>query len=152
AVYNGPPQRSVYAPDHLVTYPTVPELAQHLFKSLSADGFDLTDLIQWPRNTWIKDEDPDHPVVPHGFGYVYHRIMDNRPPPTVPIIMNTFYPPTQPSMSRAIQFGQALLKAIKAWDSDKTVAVIASGGLSHFVCDETFDREIIGLLQAYDFD
>ena len=92
------------------------------------------------------------PVVPHGFGYVYHRIMNDRPPPTVPIIMNTFYPPTQPSMSRAIEFGQSLLRAIKAWDSDKTVAVIASGGLSHFVCDETFDRNIIELLQAYDFD
>ena len=152
AIYNGPPQRDVYAPDHQVTYPAYPELAQHLFKALSADGFDLTDLINWPPNTWMKGEDPEHPVVPHGFGYIYHRIMDDRPPPTVPIVMNTFYPPTQPSMSRAIQFGQSLLKALKAWDSDKTVAVIASGGLSHFVCDETFDREIIGLLQSYDFD
>ena len=151
-IYNGPPGRTVYAPDHPVTYPGYPELAQHLFKSLSASGFDLTDLIRWPPNTWQKGEDPAKPIVPHGFGYVYHRIMDNAPPPTVPIIMNTFYPPTQPSMSRAIQFGEALLKAIKDWDSDKTVAVIASGGLSHFVCDETFDHQIMELLKTFDFD
>ena len=151
-IYNGPPQRNVYAPDHAVTYPAYPELAQYLFKALAADGFDLNDLISWPPNVWMRTVTPHPPIVPHGFSFVYHRILDNRPPPSVPIIMNTFYPPTQPSMSRAIEFGHALLKAIKAWDSDKTVAVVASGGLSHFVCDEAFDREVMGMLQAYDFD
>ena len=34
--------------------------------------------------------------------------------------------------------------------SDKTVAVIASGGLSHFVIDEAFDREVIRALEQND--
>ena len=91
-------------------------------------------------------------AVPHAFGFVYRQIMGDQPPPNVPILVNTFYPPTQPSMPRCIQFGKALLDAIRAWDSKQRVAIIASGGLSHFVCDETFDRKIIGHLQNADFD
>jgi hypothetical protein len=32
-VYNGPPQRSVYAPDHAVTHKAHPELATYLLKT-----------------------------------------------------------------------------------------------------------------------
>ena len=147
-VYNGPPQRAVYAPDHPVTHKAHPELALHLIGSLEAQGFDITDLMKWPGNVWMKAQ----PIVPHAFGFVYRQVMSDNPPPNVPILMNTFYTPTQPSMSRSIAFGKALLRAIEAWDSDKRVAVIASGGLSHFVCDEAFDRKIIGYLGNYDFD
>lgn len=147
-IYNGPPQRPVWGPDTRVTHPGHPELAVHLISSLRNDGFDLTDLFKWPPNTWVGGA----PVVPHAFGFVYHRIMANKPPPNVPILMNTFYPPTQPLMTRSIAFGNSLLEAIKAWDSDQRVAVIASGGLSHFVCDEAFDQKILGLMRNYDFD
>jgi hypothetical protein len=147
-IYNGPPQRAVFAPDHAVTYPAHPELALHLIHALEADGFDLTDLIAWPPNTWQKNE----PIVPHAYGFIYRQIMGDRPPPNVPILINTFYPPTQPSMLRAIAFGRSLLDAIKAWDSDKRVALIASGGLSHFVCDETLDAKLVGALGSYDFE
>lgn len=146
-IHNGPPQRSVYAPDHAVTHQGYPELATYLLNSFKADGFDLSDLYAWPDNTWMKDKSK---IVPHAFGFVYRQIMGDNPPPNVPILMNTFYPPTQPSMGRAIQFGHSLTKAIKAWDTDKKVAVIASGGLSHFVCDEPFDRKILGYLEAGD--
>ena len=148
-IHNGPPQRAVYAPDHAVTHQGHPELATYLLNQLKADGFDLADLYAWPDNSWMKDKSK---IVPHAFGFVYRQIMGDNPPPNVPILMNTFYPPTQPSMSRAIQFGHALTKAIKAWDTDKKVAVIASGGLSHFVCDEQFDQKILGYLAAGDLD
>jgi 3-O-methylgallate 3,4-dioxygenase len=146
-IYNGPPQRAVYAPDHPVTHKGLPELAQHLLTEIKADGFDLADLFAWPDNSWMKDQGK---IVPHAFGFVYRQIMGDNPPPTVPILMNTFYKPTQPTMARAIQFGHSLTKAIKSWKSDKKVAVIASGGLSHFVCDEAFDRKILGHLAAGD--
>ncbi len=45
-----------------------------------------------------------------------------------------------------------LRDAILAWPEDVRVAVIASGGLSHFVNDEEFDRDVIGKLAAYDYD
>lgn len=146
-IYNGPPQRAVFAPDHAITYPAHPELALHLIRALEADGFDLTDLNAWPPNTWQKNER----IVPHAYGFIYRQIMSDRPPPNVPILVNTFYPPTQPSMPRAIAFGRSLLDAIKSWGGDERVALIASGGLSHFVCDEVVDAKIVAALGSYDF-
>lgn len=149
AIYNGPPQRPVYAPDHPVTYPGFPELAQYLIRALQEDGFDIAEVLRWPVNTWMKTESY---AVPHAFAFIYHQIMQDDVPPNVPIILNTFYPPNQPSMRRCIQLGQSLFKAIQAWDSDKRVAIIASGGLTHFVCDEELDEKFIELFRNYDFE
>ena len=148
-IQNGPPQRAVYAPDRAVTYPGHPELALHLLRAFQNDDFDMTEVLQWPLNTWMK---PPGPVVPHAYGFIYHQIMQDQVPPNVPVIMNTFYPPNQPSMRRSIQFGKALFKAIQSWDSDQTVAIIASGGLSHFVCDEQLDQTFLQYFRAYDFE
>lgn len=145
---NGPPQRSVFAPENDVSYPALPELALHLIKSLSDDGFDLTEIVKWPPNVWLKQT----PVVPHAYGFIYHQIMGDRPPPSVPILMNTFYPPTQPSIGRSIGFAKALYAAIKSWESDKTVALLGSGGLTHFVCDEELDKVFLDCFRSYDFD
>ena len=106
------------------------------------------EIVSWPANTWQQNK----PIVPHAYGFVYRQIMSDNPPPTVPVFMNTFYPPNQPSMPRAIQFGKSLFEAIKAWDSDKRVAIISSGGLSHFVCDEELDQKFLGLFANYDLD
>jgi predicted class III extradiol MEMO1 family dioxygenase len=54
-------------------------------------------------------------------------------------------------MKRCIAFGNSLMNAIKAWPGDARVAIIASGGLSHFVCDEEFDQRIMKMLREYDF-
>ena len=48
----------------------------------------------------------------------------------VPININTVQFPL-PSAKRVYALGKAVGEAIAAWDSDKTVAVLASGGLSH---------------------
>jgi protocatechuate 4,5-dioxygenase beta chain len=48
----------------------------------------------------------------------------------VPICINTVQFPL-PKASRVYALGKAVGEAISAWDSSKTVAVIASGGLSH---------------------
>jgi hypothetical protein len=147
-IENGPPQRSVYAPEHRVTYSGHPGFALHLIQSLQNDEFDLTEVKQWPPNVWMKQQ----MVVPHAYGFIYHQIMRDQPPPSVPILMNTFYPPTQPSMTRAIAFGRSLFEAIESWDSDQKVAIIGSGGLSHFVCDEELDHRILKYFNAFDFD
>jgi 3-O-methylgallate 3,4-dioxygenase len=147
-IYNGPPQRAVYAPPVAMTHEGHPELALHIIQSQQKAGFDLADLLKWPPNTWMKNE----PIVPHAFGFVYRQIMSDHPPPNVPILVNTFYPPTQPSMPRCLQFGKALLEAVRSWDSNKRVAIIASGGLSHFVCDETLDRTFIEYLKTANLD
>jgi len=150
-VHNGPPQRAVYAPDRPVTHPCHPQLARHLIDWFERDGFDLTDIFAWPQNTWMKPL-PEKPIVPHAYGFVYRQVMGDNPPPHVPILLNCFYEPTQPSMRRCIAFGASLMNALKAWPGEQRVAIIASGGLSHFVCDEEFDRRIMDMLRRYDFE
>jgi 3-O-methylgallate 3,4-dioxygenase len=147
-IYNGPPGRKVYAPDTWIVHDGHPELALHLIKTLQAQHFDLTDLYKWPPNTWLQNS----LVVPHAYGFVYHQIMMDQPPPSVPILMNTFYRPTQPPIRRCIEFGHALIAAIRSWEQQLRVAVVASGGLTHFVCDEAQDREFIELLGNGDLE
>jgi hypothetical protein len=153
-VHNGPPQRVVYAPDKHVIHKAYPKLATYLIEAFQREGFDLADLMAWPENVWMEKNQgrkADYPVVPHAYSFVYHQIMGDNPPPHVPVLMNLFYPPTQPSMTRCIQFGRVLREAIAAWPEDVRVAVIASGGLSHFVNDEEFDRRVMKLLADYDY-
>lgn len=152
-VFNGPPQRAVYAPDHPVVHDAHPKLARYLLESLH-DHFDLNDLQAWPENVWMERQTgkkADYPVVPHAYSFIYHQVMGDNPPPHVPFILNLFYPPTQPSMKRCIQLGHALRDALTAWDSGVKVAMMGSGGLSHFVNDEEFDQRIMKALGSYDY-
>lgn len=63
----------------------------------------------------------------------------------VPICINTVQWPL-PNPKRAYALGSAVGEAIAAWDSDKTVVVIGSGGLSH-----QLDGERAGFINR-DFD
>ena len=54
-----------------------------------------------------------------------------------------YFPPNQPWPRRCYQLGQAICKAVEAFPGDTRVGIIASGGLSHFVVDEDFDRAIL---------
>ncbi len=148
--HNGPPQKAAWGPAEHRVHATHPALARHLIERFQQSDFDLSDLYAWPDNVWMKPL-PDYPVVPHAFGFVYERVMGGEPPPHVPVLMNCFYPPTQPSMARCIRFGEILRQAIEDWPEDVRVGVIASGGLSHFVADEDFDRRIMTLLSDYDY-
>ena len=67
------------------------------------------------------------------------------------LCFKTLYPPNQPSANRCFEFGKAVQRAIKSWDSEKTVAVFASGGLSHFVIDTELDQRILTAMQKNDF-
>lgn len=61
----------------------------------------------------------------------------------MPIFLNTYFPPNQPRPKRCYEFGQALRKAVEAFPGDARIGVLASGGLSHFLVDEDFDRAIL---------
>ena len=56
----------------------------------------------------------------------------------------------RPSPSRCYRFGKAIGEAITHWDADERIAVIATGGLSHFVVDEELDRTVIDALRSHD--
>lgn len=132
-------------------YPSLPrmhpgqaELGEHLIRSLMRDGFDVAQSRKIPVGTGRTHG------MPHAFAFVYRRIMNDRVLPNVPVFINTFYAPNQPSVARCFDLGRALQKAIAAWDSSKTVAIIASGGLSHFVIEEDLDRELLRAMLAND--
>src|SRR3546814_18687085 len=57
-------------------------------------------------------------------------IGEDTPIPIVPIVVNCFAPPL-PSLSRVVAVGHALRDAIAALATDKRVAIVATGGLSH---------------------
>jgi 3-O-methylgallate 3,4-dioxygenase len=42
-------------------------------------------------------------------------------------------------------------RAIKSWSGPERVAVVASGGVSHFVVDEDFDRRLLDAMQRRDY-
>ena len=79
-------------------------------------------------------------------------LMQGQTIPVVPIMQNTYYPPNQPRPRRSYEFGSALRNAIETWKSHARVAVLASGGFSHFVLDEELDHKALQALQDKDID
>ncbi|HET7004343.1 MAG TPA: extradiol ring-cleavage dioxygenase [Candidatus Binatia bacterium] len=114
-------------------YDTASELAEHLIRALTEAEFDIT------RCNKLRAEIG----VGHAFSFLYRRILPGTRLPMVPVMVNTYYPPNQPTPKRCYALGQAVRKAIEAWDSDKRVALLASGGLSHVVIDEEIDAMVI---------
>lgn len=121
------------AADDSSSYPAQPELAEHLIAGLVDAGFDIACSNQ------LKEE--------HGLGHAFARafswLMPEGAIPMVPIMVNTFYKPNQPTPKRCYEFGKAVRSAIESWDADKRVAIVASGGLSHVIIDEEVDQQTL---------
>ena len=83
--------------------------------------------------------------LPHAWSFVVKRVMEENLIPIVPIWQNTCYPPNQPTPKRCFEFGRAIRQAIESWSGGNgaRVAVMTSGGLSHFTVDEELDRTAI---------
>ncbi len=92
---------------------------------------------------------PRYQGMGHGFAFLVKRIMEDKPVPVVPIALNTCYPPNAITPRRAYALGMAVRDGIRAWSTDRRVAVMGSGGLSHLVVDEIIDRLTLkGLMEA----
>ena len=78
--------------------------------------------------------------VDHGHTQAIHFLNSDLTIPVVPIAVNTAAPPL-PTMDRCFQVGEMLRKSIESWESDKKVAIVASGGLSHWVPIPKIDSE-----------
>jgi Catalytic LigB subunit of aromatic ring-opening dioxygenase len=124
-------------------YPVHAGLAVHLTESLMDLGFDLA------SSKSLREGDGEG----HALAYVHrHVVAVDNPVPVVPIFLNTYYPPNQPRPARCYVLGQAVRRAVEAFSSDLRVGVLASGGLSHFLVDEDFDRAILKALADKDAD
>jgi len=121
------------------SYPVAKDLALHVHAQAVEDEFDVAACMQQPA-------DPDGTLrsVGHAIGFIYRRLLRDKPVPVVPVLLNTFYPPNQPTPKRCYEFGKSIGRAIRSWKSDARIAVVASGGISHFVVDEEWDYKMLG--------
>ena len=88
----------------------------------------------------------------HGVGFIVQRYFGGKPVPIIPVLLNTYYPPNAPKPARCYDIGRALREAIEESPRDLRVGIAASGGLSHFVVDETLDHAVIGAMAKGDAD
>jgi hypothetical protein len=131
------------APEESATYAGAPELADHILRSVADAGFDLAQSNTTPQNA-IRHG------IPHAFGFLYHSVLGDAPPPSVPVILNVHYPHNQPKTARCLELGRALQRAVKSFIGYKRVAMMASGGLSHFVVDEDLDKRVLQAMASGD--
>jgi 3-O-methylgallate 3,4-dioxygenase len=123
------------------TFPVDAALARHLIETLThTHEFDVAHVRVQPR----------HSPFGHAWNFVHQRLMKDRVVPIVPVLLNTYYPPNQPTPRRCYELGRAIRQAIAAWPATKRVGIVASGGLSHFVVDETLDRHVLDILAKKD--
>ena len=127
-----------YGPRKIPRVKGHPELAWHLAESLILNEFDMT----------IANEMP----VDHGCT-VPLSIMFNRPEQwpsrVIPVCVNVIqYPP--PTGLRCYNLGQAIRKAVDAFDDDLRVVIFGTGGMSHQLqgeraglINQEFDRRFL---------
>lgn len=91
------------------------DLAVDLLKGVVAQDFDLT---------YSQDAE-----LGHAFLTPFEHILGDRDLPVIPLLVNTYLPPI-PSPRRCYALGRAIAKALAS--RPEKIAVIASGGMSHF--------------------
>ncbi len=122
-------------------YPVHAPLALHLIQALSEADFDIAS-----SKSLRAGEGEGHAVA-----YVHRHVLDSaKPVPVIPVFLNTYFPPNQPTPRRSYKLGQAVRRAVSSFAGDARVGVLASGGLSHFLVDEDFDRAILKALADKD--
>jgi hypothetical protein len=133
------------SPAEGATYPGATELADHILDSLADENFDLAQSDDTPSGA-------PRGGIPHAYGFLYHSILQDKTPPSVPIILNVHFPHNTPKLQRCLDLGRGLYRAIKSFKGFGRVALMASGGLTHFVIDEELDQQVIAAMKKGDED
>lgn len=118
------------------------EFALKMITGLVDKGVDVATVAEIPKDSRAG--------LGHAFGFVVKRLLGPRKIPIVPILLNTYYPPNVPTAARCHDIGALMREVIEEEGSDLRVAIIASGGLSHFVVDEALDRSVIEAFEKRD--
>jgi hypothetical protein len=125
-------------------YPGQPALAEDLIRGLIRQGVDV--------GAVRRVVDPKQRGFGHAFGFIIERLMGEGAVPMLPVLLNTYFPPNTPTSARCFEIGTKITAALAASPNAARVAVIASGGLSHFLCEEAFDRRFLAALRSRDID
>ena len=130
-------------------YPVDSQLGEWLISQLASRNFDISAMNGLERGLFEG----------HAFSFIHKRYLQDSVDginmsdlPILPIILNTFDPPNQPTPKRCIELGLQLRELIANYPSQKRIGILASGGLSHFVVDEKLDQGIIAAIKNNDLD
>lgn len=159
SIFGGRTSKSTWGyGDKEMDHPVDSELARYLIDSLIDADFDIAQTrylneqagghvgpVGYVSSQW--DTPPRQQGMIHAYGFVCKRILRESLTPIVPITQNTCYPPNQITPRRSYALGRAVRRALEEWDSDKRVAIVGSGGLSHFVVDEELDRMALNFMR-----
>ena len=114
-----PPADEGWGPRPVPTVEGYPELAWHMAQSLILDEFDITIVNEMP--------------VDHGLTVPMSLLFGEPaawPVKVIPLAVNVVqYPP--PTGRRCYHLGQAIRRAVEAFDEDLTVVIFGTGGMSH---------------------
>ncbi|WP_158925250.1 hypothetical protein [Acidisphaera sp. S103] len=124
-----------YAMDKVHRFLGAADFARRIVEGLIEQSIDVAIASDVPE--------PEKLGFGHAFGFPIKRLFGGRPIPTLPVMLNTYFPPNVPTSARCLEIGRALRIAIEAAPDDLKVAILASGGLSHFVVEEVLDRMVI---------
>ena len=136
----------IYHPPRDEIYPCPQDMAAHIVKSCVSDNFDITALGEQPNDNGALRQ------LGHSHGFIYRRILNSTPIPLIPVAVNTYYPPNQPSPRRCFEFGRAIARGIRSWPGKERIVVAGSGGMTHFVIDEDMDRRLLKAMKDRDFE
>ncbi|WP_322046548.1 protocatechuate 3,4-dioxygenase [Paraburkholderia sp. J67] len=131
-----------YSQDKAHVLEGAPDYALALIDGLLERGVDVA--------AASRVKDPLEAGFGHAFGFVQARLLGERTVPMVPVMLNTYFAPNVMRPWRCHEAGRALRQAIEAIPDDRRIAIVASGGLSHFATDEPLDRGVLDALAAHD--
>lgn len=131
-----------YAMDGVHFFDGAPDLAYDLVRTGVELSFDITSLEEMPPQKGFG----------HAYGFIIRRLLGERNVPVVPVLLNTYFPPNQPTAARCYDLGRALAEGVRRSETGKKVVFAASGGLSHFVVNEKLDRLVLDAIVAGDAD
>ncbi len=171
-VASNTPAISVYYGDEMVMYPLTqlrPDLPE--WRAIAAKAYRLDAPYRFRAAPDFAREIIDHCMnagvdlgvsssVPeagcagfgHAFGFIVERLFRKREIPVLPILLNTYFPPNVMRASRCYEVGRILRSAIEQAPSKLRIAIVASGGLSHFVTDEALDRAVLDAITTGNAD
>jgi Catalytic LigB subunit of aromatic ring-opening dioxygenase len=118
--------------------PVAASLSRHIVDHLMDREFDLA----------VSESLPAGEGEGHAFAFVHTRLMQHKIVPMIPVFLNTFYPPNQPRARRCLALGREIRRAVESFREDFRVAVVGSGGLSHFAIDLGLDKLVIDALRT----
>lgn len=121
-------------------YPVAADLAHHLIGAFVEREFDVA----------TANAVPEGMGEGHAFGFVHQRLMRGAPIPIVPVFINTYYPPNQPTPRRCYELGRAIRAAVESYPGGARIGIAASGGLSHITIDEALDGVVIRAIKNKD--